>query len=122
MLVAIWAAASRLAASPLLPGPLDVARSLAAAAAAGTLVRAVVTSALRLLVGYAIAIVTGVPLGLMLARSDATKRALGPLLLGDFFIADGSHGVEVRNGGGVRASPRGWLANKRDSARPFGGA
>jgi NitT/TauT family transport system permease protein len=82
MLVAIWAAASRLAASPLFPGPLDVARSLAAAAAAGTLVRAVVTSALRLLVGYAIAIVTGVPLGLMLARSDATKRALGPLLLG----------------------------------------
>jgi NitT/TauT family transport system permease protein len=82
MLVAIWAAASRLAASPLFPGPLDVARSLAAAAAAGTLVRAVVTSALRLLVGYAIAIVTGVPLGLVLARSDATKRALGPLLLG----------------------------------------
>lgn len=82
MLVAIWAAASRLAASPLFPGPLDVARSLAAAAAAGTLVRAVVTSALRLLVGYAIAVVTGVPLGLMLARSDATKRALGPLLLG----------------------------------------
>lgn len=82
ILVAIWAAASRLAASPLFPGPLDVARSLAAAAAAGTLVRAVVTSALRLLVGYAIALATGVPLGLMLARSDATKRALGPLLLG----------------------------------------
>jgi NitT/TauT family transport system permease protein len=82
MLVAIWAAASRLAASPLFPGPLDVARSLAAAAAAGTLVRAVVTSALRLLVGYAIALATGVPLGLMLARSDATRRALGPLLLG----------------------------------------
>jgi NitT/TauT family transport system permease protein len=82
ILVAIWAAASRLAASPLFPGPLDVARSLAAAAAAGTLVRAVVTSALRLVVGYAIAVATGVPLGLMLARSDATKRALGPLLLG----------------------------------------
>ena len=82
ILVAIWAAASRLAASPLFPGPLDVARSLAAAAAAGTLVRAVVTSALRLVVGYAIAVVTGVPLGLMLARSDATRRALGPLLLG----------------------------------------
>jgi NitT/TauT family transport system permease protein len=82
ILVAIWAAASRLAASPLFPGPLDVARSLAAAAAAGTLVRAVVTSALRLVVGYAIAIGTGVPLGLVLARSDATKRVLGPLLLG----------------------------------------
>jgi NitT/TauT family transport system permease protein len=82
ILVAIWAAASRLAASPLFPGPLDVARSLAAAAAAGTLVRAIVTSALRLVVGYAIALAIGVPLGLMLARSDATRRALGPLLLG----------------------------------------
>jgi len=82
ILVAIWAAASRLAASALFPGPLDVARSLAAAAAAGTLARAVLTSAIRLLVGYAIAIAIGVPLGLVLARSDATKRALGPLLLG----------------------------------------
>lgn len=82
ILVATWAAASRLAQSPLFPGPLDVARSLAAALTGGTLVRAVVTSALRLVVGYAIALLTGIPLGLLLARSDATKRALGPLLLG----------------------------------------
>jgi NitT/TauT family transport system permease protein len=82
ILVAIWAAASRLANSPLFPGPLDVARSLAAALAAGTLVRAVLTSAIRLLVGYAIALGVGVPLGLLLARSETTKRAIGPLLLG----------------------------------------
>lgn len=82
ILVATWAAASRLAASPLFPGPLDVARSLAAALAAGTLVRAVFTSALRLVVGYAIALAAGIPLGLLLARSDATKRAIGPMLLG----------------------------------------
>ena len=82
ILVAIWAAASRLAASPLLPGPIEVARSLTAALVAGTLLRAVATSAVRLLVGYAIAIALGVPLGLVLARSEATKRALGPLLLG----------------------------------------
>ncbi len=82
MLVAIWAAASRLANSPLFPGPLDVARSLAAALAAGTLLRAVLTSAVRLLVGYAIALAAGIPLGLVLARSELTKRALGPLLLG----------------------------------------
>jgi NitT/TauT family transport system permease protein len=82
ILVAIWAAASRFAQSPLFPGPVDVAKSLAAALVAGTLVRAVVTSALRLLVGYAIALAVGVPLGLVLARSETTKRALGPLLLG----------------------------------------
>lgn len=82
LLVAIWAAASRLAHSPLFPGPVDVARSLAASLASGTLVRAVITSTLRLVVGYAIALVAGVPSGLLLARSDVTKRALGPLLLG----------------------------------------
>jgi NitT/TauT family transport system permease protein len=82
ILVATWAAASRISGSPLFPGPLDVARSLASALAAGTLARAVGVSAVRLVVGYAIAVVTGVPLGLLLARSDTTKRALGPLLLG----------------------------------------
>jgi len=82
ILVATWAAASRLAQSPLFPGPLDVARSLAAALAAGTLARAVATSAVRLVVGYAIAILSGVPLGLLLARSERTKRAIGPMLLG----------------------------------------
>lgn len=82
ILIATWAAASSLARSPLFPGPLEVARSLAAALAAGTLVRAVVTSALRLVVGYAIALLAGVPLGLLLARSDTIKRAIGPLLLG----------------------------------------
>ena len=44
--------------------------------------RAVLTSAARLLVGYAIALALGIPLGLVLARSAATKRTLGPLLLG----------------------------------------
>lgn len=81
-LVAIWAAASSLAKSPLFPGPLEVAQSLAAAAKAGTLVRAVVVSSVRLVVGYAIALAAGIPLGLGLARNDAAKRALGPLLLG----------------------------------------
>lgn len=39
-------------------------------------------SALRLFAGYAIALAIGVPLGLVLARAPAFKRALGPLLLG----------------------------------------
>lgn len=82
ILVAIWAAASSFARSPLFPGPLAVARALAAALAAGTLARAIVISAVRLVVGYAIALSAGVPLGLALARSDGMKRALGPLLLG----------------------------------------
>ncbi len=39
-------------------------------------------SGLRLFAGYAIALAIGVPLGLVLARAPAIKRALGPLLLG----------------------------------------
>lgn len=82
ILVAIWAAASELAKSPLLPGPIEVTRALGRALGEGTLVRAVVVSAIRLVFGYALALVAGVPLGLVLARSRTIKTALGPLLLG----------------------------------------
>lgn len=82
ILGAIWGAASRIAASPLFPSPIEVGRSLTAAATEGTLGRAVVVSVVRLLVGYVIALTIGVPLGLLLARSPSTKRALGPVLLG----------------------------------------
>src|SRR5690606_31118577 len=54
----------------------------AKALAEGTLVRAVLVSVVRLLVGYAIALASGVPLGLVLARNATVKRALGPILLG----------------------------------------
>jgi NitT/TauT family transport system permease protein len=82
ILVVIWAAASEAAKSPLFPGPLEVARALVSAVTQGTLGRAVLVSALRLLVGYAIALAIGVPLGLVLARVPVAKTALGPLLLG----------------------------------------
>lgn len=65
-----------------MPGPAEVARALARAVAAGTLVRAVAISTARLVVGYAIALALGIPAGLALARSERTKRALGPLVLG----------------------------------------
>lgn len=78
----LWAATSELAKSPLFPGPLAVVRSLSAALVAGTLARAIVVSTVRLLVGYAAALVVGVPLGLALARVTWLKQAVGPLLLG----------------------------------------
>jgi NitT/TauT family transport system permease protein len=82
ILVGAWAAASRIANSPLLPGPLDVARALAHALREGTLLRAVVTSGLRLVFGYGVSLAVGVPLGLLLARSPLVKKALGGVLLG----------------------------------------
>lgn len=82
ILVVIWGAASSVSKSALFPGPLEVARSLVHAASEGMLGRAVLVSALRLVVGYALALLIGVPLGLLLARVPWVKRALGPMLLG----------------------------------------
>jgi len=48
----------------------------------GTLGRAVVTSVLRLLLGYGVSLFFGVLLGVALARSAKTKAAVGPLILG----------------------------------------
>jgi NitT/TauT family transport system permease protein len=59
-----------------------VARALVGGVRDGTLVRAFVTSAARLAVGYALALVLGVPLGIALARSRITKDTVGPIVLG----------------------------------------
>ncbi len=48
----------------------------------GTLVRALLTSAARLSVGYSIALAIGVPLGIALARSRFVKHSFGPIVLG----------------------------------------
>lgn len=82
ILVATWAAASSLANSPLLPGPVAVGRTIAASVRDGTLPRAIGTSVLRLLLGYAVSLLCGVLLGVSLARSPKTKSAIGPLILG----------------------------------------
>jgi NitT/TauT family transport system permease protein len=82
ILVASWAAASKLVHTPLAPGPVDVARSIAAGVSDGTLPRALGTSVARLAFGYAVALLTGVPLGIGLARSRAVKQTIGPIVLG----------------------------------------
>jgi NitT/TauT family transport system permease protein len=82
ILVAIWAAASEIARTPLAPGPVDVARSLVAGVRDGTLVRALVTTAARLAVGYSLALAVGIPLGIALARARLVKHSVGPIVLG----------------------------------------
>jgi NitT/TauT family transport system permease protein len=81
-LVAIWAAASELARTPLFPGPVDVLRSIGAGIHDGTLPRALAVSAARLAIGYGVALGTGIPLGIALARSRLVKEATGPIVLG----------------------------------------
>lgn len=59
-----------------------MARAIVTSVREGVLVRAVVTSVLRLAFGYAVALVAGVLLGVALARSKAVKELAGPLVLG----------------------------------------
>lgn len=82
ILTAIWAVASRLGDRFLLPGPDDVARSLAGALRSGLLVRAVLKSFARLAVGYSTSLSIGVLLGLALARVRVVKETIGPVVLG----------------------------------------
>jgi NitT/TauT family transport system permease protein len=82
ILVVIWAAGSELAHSPLAPGPVEVARAIVAGVRDGTLVRALLTTLARLIVGYGIALALGIPLGTALARSPFVKQAVGPVVMG----------------------------------------
>lgn len=82
LILGVWVVAAQLARSALFPGPLDVGRALVEATMQGTLVRAALVSAARLVFGYVVALALGIPLGLLLARVRVLKRAVGPLLLG----------------------------------------
>lgn len=75
--------AARGAWSPvLLPAPLDVGRWLAGALADGTLASATLVTGRRLLVGYAVGLLLGVPLGFLAARGRLAGATLGPLAVG----------------------------------------
>ena len=82
ILVGLWAAGSEIANTPLAPGPLAVARALHGVARDGTLARAVLTTGVRLAVGYTAALVVGIPVGIALARSPLVRQSIGPVVLG----------------------------------------
>jgi NitT/TauT family transport system permease protein len=83
-LVLIWqlASASGKWSPVLLPSPRSVAEYLWSALQDGTLLDACIVTARRLLVGYAIGVAAGVPLGLMMSRSQLVEDTLGSLALG----------------------------------------
>ncbi|KHL05621.1 ABC transporter permease [Sinomonas humi] len=66
----------------LMPGPLDVAASLGQLWQGGQVQQAIVTSLTRGLLGFAVSIVVGTPLGLLLAQVRPLRRAFGPLISG----------------------------------------
>src|SRR5437764_7844018 len=84
VLVLLWEAAYRAKIwSPvLLPSPSQVVTYLEGAAADGTLARATVITMRRLLIGYFIGLVVGLPLGLLTARWKLFGDTIGALALG----------------------------------------
>ncbi len=66
----------------LMPAPLSVARYFVDAIADGTLAAAALVTARRLLVGYVIGVLLGLPAGFLTARSKACADTLGLLALG----------------------------------------
>jgi NitT/TauT family transport system permease protein len=66
----------------LLPAPAQVATYLKEAAADGTLVKATVITMRRLVIGYLVGIILGLPLGLLTARFRLFRDTIGTMALG----------------------------------------
>src|SRR5579884_2364678 len=84
ILLALWQllATSNLWPDYLLPTPVEVAGKLASGFGDGSFFIAILTSLRRLAVGYAISLVLGVILGLLIGRNRYIEETLGSLVLG----------------------------------------
>lgn len=84
LLTAFWAILSKANVwdATLFPSPFQVARTLWEGLQDGTLLIAMGTSLRRVLLGYAISLLVGVPLGIALARSKFLDDTLGALVNG----------------------------------------
>lgn len=80
VILAVWWTASALGAFPTgtVPAPDAVARAFAGEVASGRLLDDAVASLYRVAWGFVTAVVTAVPLGLVIGRSVATRQALLP--------------------------------------------
>jgi NitT/TauT family transport system permease protein len=82
--VLVWQAlvAARIWSPLLLPSPWKVATYLSGALTDGSLIEATLVTVRRLVVGYAVGLLVGVPLGLFTARFQVCEDTLGVLALG----------------------------------------
>lgn len=84
VLVGIWEAAYRakLWSPVLLPAPQQVFQYLLSAAKDGTLFHSTIVTLRRLLIGYLVGLLGGIPLGLLTSRSTVMEDTVGTLALG----------------------------------------
>jgi NitT/TauT family transport system permease protein len=79
-LVAVWWLAGRRFRPDQLPSPLDVLNALGELASSGALVEHISVSLGRLVLAYGLAVLVGIPAGLLLGWYALLLRAIGPLL------------------------------------------
>ena len=77
-----WAFRAKIWSPVLLPAPQQVAEYLKTSATDGTLLQATVITMRRLLIGYVIGLIGGLPLGLLTARWKLFHDTIGTLALG----------------------------------------
>lgn len=84
VLIAVWECLVRaeIWSAIVLPSPLSVARYLWDSVLDGVLLFAVLTTLKRLVLGYSIGLLVGIPLGVLCARSKICRDTIGLLALG----------------------------------------
>jgi NitT/TauT family transport system permease protein len=84
VLIALWQVVTSLGIWPnyVLPGPFDVASTLYQGITSGVYIQASLVSLERLVIGYAISLVVGIVLGLLIGRISLLGETFGSLILG----------------------------------------
>lgn len=84
VLIAIWQEIANLAIWPdyILPSPLEVITSIVTGFQSGLFLQSTLASLARLAIGYAISLVAGMVLGLLIGRVSLIKETIGSLVLG----------------------------------------
>lgn len=80
VLIGMWDAAVRLVGSDLFPKPIEVLAGIRELAAQGLLLKYIVASLYRVTWGFSLAVVMGVPFGLMMGWFPRMYAAFNPLL------------------------------------------
>ncbi len=80
LLLAAWHGAIRASGSDLLPTPWEVAKGIGELASKGLLLKYIVASLYRVTWGFMLAVLIGVPLGLLLGWFTLAYRALNPII------------------------------------------